>query len=880
MTPISDTVRAAITAWLSDGTAGAGMTSCPRGRLADEVRQGERRFVEQPGPLRCFGHLDIEDVDVLVADPVLDTLGLVRILEGLDGERIAAAIRQAAYLRHLAGQGGSARIAAPTVELVLAVPADWLEDLRRTLAGLNRDTHLLYGIGLNILPTDDAGIAGPRPEARLARAFAWLLPATRRHFRTGGETADPGAGPGADATDPPPVTLSVDNLRRIRTLSLELTRPMTVVHGRNGTGKSTIAEAIELTLTGRSERAPQAARDDPLDPVPLPLRPLDSPGATPRVVLARGNKTLVWPAAPGDDQRDRPLTPLAFRLDSREMTRLSATDAAQRLEIMDRAFALGADSASRFAGAREALTGALSTAAFIVERLVTDRTTEEVGDELPQDDRDRIECELDRLQGSQDRAAPNDLADLLLSPWRLKDLREVGIGGDIDADDPDALAAALDAALCDLRRLLDAVDRHLGAARDALERVQGWRYRRQPQPEAPVPVDREALVLRLQRLVALHDVISGVAGLAGAAGAMAAAAAQEEPGRADVAGESGTWALEALRRLAALDEEINFRLLANDLEADLLEAQDQAERLEEAAEPDAAARRDRIRPLTRAEQAALDAFGPRLGGGGTAAHAGLGTAIASAMEAPDQRVTFGDVVIGAPGWANLPLQVMKDLEKLHRRAAERPPEDLSPTRRLEALRVLHGALATYRERDRDLSAAFLKGIAPFAEAVNEIVALMTPARWAYDPLRLALSEQGEGMPILLDRGDGPEVPAEAILNTAELNILALALFFLLAPRRPNPARLLVLDDPWHAMDGQSVAAASRALGRLIRLLPHGWRILALVHGNAQAEVMARETAADLHRLSWFKTDLELMPERAAPEIASVVGLMERIALPD
>lgn len=51
--------------------------------------------------------------------------------------------------------------------------------------------------------------------------------------------------------------------------------------------------------------------------------------------------------------------------------------------------------------------------------------------------------------------------------------------------------------------------------------------------------------------------------------------------------------------------------------------------------------------------------------------------------------------------------------------------------------------------------------------------------------------------------------------------LSVALFLLCAPALANPFRILVLDDPLQNMDGMTVSALARGLGKLVRVFPDG-----------------------------------------------------------
>jgi hypothetical protein len=135
-------------------------------------------------------------------------------------------------------------------------------------------------------------------------------------------------------------------------------------------------------------------------------------------------------------------------------------------------------------------------------------------------------------------------------------------------------------------------------------------------------------------------------------------------------------------------------------------------------------------------------------------------------------------------------------------------------------------------------------------AINELLALMTPARWAYRDIGLKASFKGEAPLLAFNAEDGAR--ADLMLNTAELSAFSLALFLLLAPRVGNPLQLLILDDPLQNMDEMMVTTLARALASLMPVYPEGWSVLALFHGQEDIERISDEADSVLYYLPWLR----------------------------
>jgi hypothetical protein len=199
------------------------------------------------------------------------------------------------------------------------------------------------------------------------------------------------------------------------------------------------------------------------------------------------------------------------------------------------------------------------------------------------------------------------------------------------------------------------------------------------------------------------------------------------------------------------------------------------------------------------------------------------------------------------GAGQSPEGVLTTLRKLREQAEAIAGHDRSALERLTALFA----------RDGDLR-----------QAVNETVALLTPARWAYVDVvpeaRLEGAEESvelQAGQVELPDGRTEGISARFLLNTAELNTLALAIFLLCARNADNPLRVLVLDDPLQNMDELTVITIARGLGRLLRLWrrqgdggPGGgppWRLLLLAHGEDDVERIRGEVACAAYFLPWL-----------------------------
>ena len=94
-------------------------------------------------------------------------------------------------------------------------------------------------------------------------------------------------------------------------------------------------------------------------------------------------------------------------------------------------------------------------------------------------------------------------------------------------------------------------------------------------------------------------------------------------------------------------------------------------------------------------------------------------------------------------------------------------------------------------------------------------------------------------------------PAETRLNTAELNLIVLALYLLCGPTIDNPLGTLIFDDPLQNMDELTSATVARGVAKVATLLPEGWRLILMFHGEEDLETFRREVPASVYYLPWL-----------------------------
>ncbi|CAO3379040.1 hypothetical protein [Azospirillum argentinense] len=793
--------------------------------------------------------------DLLVHDDRFGTVGIVHLIDDADDggtpesrkARIREIVESAAYLRHLAlskatERNGKKPPLALTVELVLVVSAPAKEstvEIGNVLRELATDSNFLHGIGVNLLPWTGADGDG---DASLRSAFCWTLSTLTAWYGMPDATAEPAFG-----------GVEVANWRLPGHRRLKLVRNVRVhmVHGANGTGKSSLVEAIEFLATGRIARLPG------IEPVGSIVEHIRHGETTAR---DRASARFLEPRNEHCDTRaDSPPVNLrlpsagSFRLDQPVMDQLIRSDDAGRAKFfLDTFFPDYSSANERFVRAEEDAATAFGRLPRLFQESFSD------------DSRDRREAVLARLAWMDGPTVA--LRDLWAHCFVLS--RE-----ELNALVPFAPS-------------LDTLLREAEPARLPVDAVPGW-LARFDDAIGPLAQDANAHLVsiaearRILRMSVLaewrpSDAMSGKATAQALNAWLRSATAVTIMRRHIQIARSFDRAHRASRRpldtilpapLRSIADPSPDRLTAmdGDLRRLVIEEEESRQRVAGLGRSaQAGPGEGAVRPtLTAAQIRSLDQVTALLFPNDPATGGALGRAVSRAL-AENKTLPVGtDIIIGMDGWTRGLDERLSDLAQA-----------LEPLRALQARNALPGEAwsAFIATRDRHLDAREAakalsrqlvtrllhgpgprrdgaKGAPSLLDALHELMMLLTPARWAYPPIGVRLDSQ-EGKPAL--RISFGEVRhGELRLNAAELSLLTIALFLLCAPKVDNPLRLLVLDDPLQNMDEMTVTVLARGLAKLSMLLGADWMLLLLFHGEDDFERVRQEVPGAAYRLPWL-----------------------------
>lgn len=791
-------------------------------------------------------HFDIK-ADLLVFDPLMGTVGLVRILAADDDadQHVRSYVDQAAYLRHLLiGEAEFRKALVPSVELVLILPFDrsgtaFAQKIAVGLQDTIADTDLLDGVGVNTLGYRLSDGKVTFDDKELSHAFAWLLYHTREWLDRQGSSTTQG---------PTIVGLETENFRTYghRKLDLRGEFRIHVVHGQNGSGKSSIAEAIEFAITGRLRRlgdtggkyaetlrnrhAPKEARAS----VKFDL--LDEENS-PRFVEPGPIDAYV----PNFDAR-------AMILDQATMDDLTRAGDAQRAATLLGAFF--PEDYGVFLAHERAKLDALEALEAVPEVL------HDFLDTIPISP-DEIDLDLVSdlfAERPEPAISPAQFAAFLeLTPDTLKALLpQLGEFGTylaawleappVNGEILDALDR-IDVALAPLRSGAIMRREKLDTARKALKSLAGW------SADGAATETGGDLAEKLNRWLRLH----ALADLADRRWVVARTLEQAKPSEAELIEPEGTPSQEGI---AELDRHrIEWRRECEQAHSAVL--QHNKDGAKTVGTTGKASKPTDLRPD---EIAALDETGEWLEIAGFHL-GGLGDRIRTALK-ENRPVTLGAESIGTPGWADNFLAAVERCSAALSALRQVDTKWLGGRRRhdllVKALAARAKLAALEKEAQNRLAAQLQKGSSEkplLGKALTELTYLITPARWAYDMLNLELRKEG-GVDVLAMTGDDEKISSASRLNAAELYSVAIAMFLLCARRPDNPLKLLVLDDPFQNMDELTVSTVARGIGRLVRLWQKddGWRLLILLHRESDVRRFVREAPCIIHRLPWLSPD--------------------------
>ena len=271
----------------------------------------------------------------------------------------------------------------------------------------------------------------------------------------------------------------------------------------------------------------------------------------------------------------------------------------------------------------------------------------------------------------------------------------------------------------------------------------------------------------------------------------------------------------------------------------------------------------------------------------------LGHKVAAVINAADMP-TYARIIIGAEKWGE---PILNDLDALIAACNALRADDVTappwpgkgPCAEYDEAMQTH---ATRRDAGRELSVRFIDKLRPdtgatgefdgsLIAALNEVIALFTPARWAYPDIRLPPNLAGGKLGLPIHLGDAEStVRADLHLNTAELNLFTVALFLLCVGRVPKPLNLLVLDDPLQNMDELTSTALARGLAKILRLwadLGRAEEVLLLFHGYNDLDRFRSEIAAATYRLPWLSpsttpTSIEVKADAPGGDVLAIQSI--------
>jgi AAA domain-containing protein len=810
----------------------------------------QRSFVIEPA-LRVAGYLDL-DPTILIADCLLGTLGLVFRLEDDFEQRSRTILDQATYLRHLLlmDSGGDAKPSrrAYGVECVLALPSREAEQhLKSVFRTTARHTGFWHAIGVSILVC--ASDATP-DDASLRRAFSWLLAATRSWLQD-----PPPAAPERRLTG---VQLANYRLPGQRAWTFKKNTPVHLLYGQNGTGKSSMAEALELSVTGAATR--------------LKLK-----GVPSYADVIRNAQTTVAPSirlhfdgaddwysevtATGVVNPLKPEVPVSsFRLDQDAMDDLSRKGSAQRAEVFLGSFFPDDQ------GARAALNAARDALDAIVRTLPAEIQTSVQSLDVDQK-ADAVKSRFAWVTATRPPTLQEIDVCRPVSAESLEALRPLAAGIDDyakatqfrDSTEFERLFKGLNEALERLRGGAGALIDAIQIARQCLaeEIVRTWR----PATQGDDAHEWLPLLERWTEQVALAD--------------LAEKHWQISRSLAD-AGKSGWQANFDVSTVGLFEQqpealEATLDTLAQLRDKSATERKKLQDLVLASTQPSASTPTHiTARPqLTERQVRALNLAGTSLGRRDSTVDGAqpLGRLMEKAFTENETPEFAGVTIGGADNWATELGTRMEAVEKALNNLKDE--SYVGPVKRREALSSALAASDALKKAAERTKAVFLNELQNerFNAALNELVALFTPARWAYSDLAVTPGIAGGKETLELEISGAKGSAADLLLNTAELNVFTVAMYLLSAIRTKNPLGILLFDDPLQNMDELTVTTLARGLAKVARSFPPAWQLVFLFHGEDDLERFRQEIPAAVYVLEWLAPSVgssENLPIAADP----------------
>jgi len=815
----------------------------PDAGSCDEVAPLRALFTQNEKKLtwKCEDSFPLE-AHGFIRDWQLGTIGIVHFLEDEKSEDIRTLLENAAYVRHLL-QEYRTRDSAPIAVEVTLVMLKWSETssrISKALRSITETSTFLHTIGVSLLKAEHHGSL-----QALRRAFPWLLTATKEWFSKIGGTSEKRC----------LETLEVENFRvdGTRKWSLDQGEQIHLVHGPNGSGKSSLVESLEYLLCGRVERLESEWQQGNLeagsrrDHYRSILTHRSQDGSS-RVLSMKakylGEESEVEIEVGDDAEKGlaHELPTGGFKLDTRFSNELIFGSSADRARVFLKNF---------FPEKYEALVSS-QTAKVHLENLWNlapewMRAHHAGPKELSLSSQRKSEkIPRDYLpDGLRDQFADGVLKFLI--DWQVEQVSEE------DGSSLDAAWAKLGAQVVRLQKHVE----HLPAL---LKKLNNWEARSSKSTKGTKSDSGSSedsdddLLNRWLHYVALSDLLQKeyevTITLAQAKEVDKRLAEEPFVRLAERTEGRANKIRERLDEARALRDELNGKLRSHKhrggggvVHETITLSREEWELVELIEELDIF-QTDSNEPLTQGIREALAQGIPcrifmrdvkscvKLFGQESITLGKYAGSLGEMFSLVEKLQTFFSSIVKARKiFATSPREMHEYLDELEQAIVANQSEDISMIR--EFTQLVTG----------DLS-----------DATNELMALMTPARWAYQDIEIKPEFNEEGQQLALDAGG---ISAAIKLNTAELNTMALSLFLLTAlGRNNNPIATIVLDDPFENMDELSTVTVARAFARLHRLWKkypalENWQLILLLHGAENFERFRDEVPCAAYFLPWL-----------------------------
>lgn len=833
------------------------------------TKEKGRFFIEPAnisGNIYFSGHYELK-ADILVNDCLFNTLGMIYVYveevtngnsTGSFSDFLKICIDRAGYMRNLFLENAAVKnqvnsdnhkIQARCVELVIVCSWTLKEEFGNTLRDIAQKTDYLYSIGVNLLTISKPGRKGiPKSnrkgkyfkEKDLERSFSWLLQKTRKWYAKESSSSNNNA-PLRE------ITLNNYRLPGKRILNLEPKRNVHLVHGHNGSGKSTIVEALEIVVTGKSERLGNISNYDEV------IKNIHS--SDPAYVFLRFE---------GEDERkfhiekdgisdplDKELKATSFRMDQAVMERLTRAGNGERANVFINAF---------FPEDREVVekyNAARNEAGKYFEKL-----PQNLQDSIKSKEMNREDAVIDFLAVLENEAieTPIELIEACL-PLSLELLRQLvplssELSGTLDSLTSglmnEKVLTEIDRALEHILNELEVTLTNLREALDLLNQLNKWYVSPQHSTDFKATLDKWSEMTALTDVLEKYYIVVKTL--------------------KDV--RSKEWDIDEDSKQIfeqyvfpvkdkVIKEKIKMFTSKRDHLRTLLEPTDLQANKEGVSET--------IQPIFGpSEMLRLDQLG------GWLSYPGLGKTIKEAISKNKISKFDESLTVGVQSWA---AGLIEKTEKLVVVCQQIRNKEKFEESCIDRFRHLIDTLRVYKdlkEMGEEIHSTFLKLLEKdeegnLIEVLNELMDLFTPARWAYVDIsiRHEYSDKKEHkLHFEIDEtktGQGGKARADFRLNMAELNIFALSLFVLCAVRNNNPLSLLIFDDPLQNMDEITVTTLARGLNKLIKLFPDNWQIIMLFHGEDDLERFCQEIPASVYSLPWLSPSSEAEVKKIEPD---------------